>query len=444
MRYPLVPTLALCAATAAHAADPATALDQALTELPRQPAPAVGPERPGEAKLRLIDLSLAVVGVAGLSTATDAELETLNAGGHDPHRRGFTLQTAELSLSGAVDPYFTAEAHIAASPEHGVELEEAYITTSSLPYGLEAKAGYQLIEFGRVNASHAHAWSWIEQPVVASRLLGGDGSRAPGARLACLLPTSWYSQVSVGAYNADDASMASFQGEAGHDHEHEGEEEAERTLGGRLREEELTTGSAADLAYLLRWENSGNLGGTEVKLGLSWLTGPNASGVGMRSDLYGADLVVATKPSSGPFSSIKAVVEMMYRSAEVPETAETGEDAVDPADDFTAPADTLTDWGLYAQVELGLAERWSVGLRGEYATASGDSVDHAGMIDHDADAMRDTRIRVSPLVAFRPSEFSRLRLQYDYDKAEHLEDGKAHSVWLGLDVLLGAHPAHGF
>lgn len=441
MRYQLVPTLALCAATAAYAADPATALDQALNTLPRQPAPAVSQERPGEPKLRLIDMSLAVVGVAGISTATDAELETLNAGGHDPHRRGFTLQTAELSLAGAVDPYFTAEAHLAASPDHGIELEEAFIT-SSLPYGLEAKAGYQLIEFGRVNASHAHAWSWIEQPVIAGRLLGGDGSRAPGARLACLLPTAWYSQVFAGAYNADDDSMVSFQGEAGHEHEHE--EEAERTVGGRLREEELTTGSAADLAYLLRWENGGDVGGAEVKLGLSWLTGPNASGVGTRSDLYGADLVVASKPASGPFTSIKAVVEMMYRRAEVPETAETGEDEVDPADDFIAPADTLTDWGLYAQVELGLAERWSVGLRGEYATASGDSVDHDGMIDHDEDAARDTRIRISPLIAFRPSEFSRLRLQYDYDKAEHLEDGKAHSVWLGLDVLLGAHPAHGF
>ena len=94
-------------------------------------------------------------------------------------------------------------------------------------------------------------------------------------------------------------------------------------------------------------------------------------------------------------------------------------------------------------IELGLGEHWLVGLRGEYATAGGDSVEHEGMIDHDDDAMRDTRIRISPLVAWKPSEFSRLRLQYDYDKAEHLEDD-AHSVWLGLDVLIGAHPAHGF
>lgn len=441
MRPLLVPTLVLLSASLV-AADAASALDQAVAELPPRTSPPAHAHQ--EPSLRLMEISLAVAGALGVSTASDHELEGLQGGGHDPGRRGFSLQTAELSLSGAVDPYFTAEAHIAASPEHGVELEEAFITTTGLPHALEVKAGYQLIEFGRVNASHMHGWTWIDQPVIASRLLGGDGSRSPGARVAWLAPVGWYSQLTVGAYNSDDESMASFRGEAGgHDHDDHGDE-PERTIGGRLRAEELETGSMADLVWLARWENSADLGGTETKLGLSWLSGANASGTGMRSDLYGADLVLGTKPTSGPFTAIKGVIEVMYRSAEVPESAELGEDEADPADDFTAPAATLRDWGLYAQVELGFTERWSAGLRGEYATASGDSVDHEGMIDHDQDAMRDTRIRISPLLAFRPSEFSRLRLQYDYDKAEHLEDGEAHSVWMGLDVLIGAHPAHGF
>lgn len=446
MRHALAPTLLLLSASvAAVAADAAAeALDRAVAGLP--PAgPAAVPPGHAAPGLRLIDLSLAVAGAAGASTASDHELEGLQAGGHDPGRRGFSLQTAELSLSGAVDPYFTAQAHIAASPEHGVELEEAHITTTALPYALEARAGYQLIEFGRVNPSHMHGWTWIDQPVIASRLLGGDGSRAAGARLAWLAPVGWYSQLSVGAYNSDDGSLASFRGEAGgHDHEDHGDE-PERSLGGRLRAEELETGSMADLLWLARWENAGDLGGAEVKLGLSWLGGANATGAGMRSDLYGADLVIGAKPASGPFRSIKAVVEAMYRRAGVPESAEAGEDgAHGTGDDFTAPAATLVDWGLYAQVELGLSERWSVGLRGEYAAASGDSVGHEGMIDPDADALRDTRVRVSPLISYRPSEFSRLRLQYDYDRAEHLADGEAHSLWLGLDVLIGAHPAHGF
>jgi hypothetical protein len=437
MRPVLVPAM-LILATALTAADPASALDQALAELP----PALPPSQDHAPAMRLIDLSLAVMGVAGVSTATDAELETLKEGGHDPTRRGFTLQAAELSLSGIVDPYFAAEAHIAASPAHGVELEEAFITTTTLPYGLEAKAGYALIEFGRVNHAHAHAWTWIDQPVIASRLLGGDGSRSSGARLAWLAPLGWYSQVTVGAYNADDDSLVSFQG-AGDEEDHG--DAPERTVGGRLRADDLSTGSMADLAYLVRWENAADIAGVETKLGLSWLGGPNAAGNANRSDLYGADLVIGATPTSGPFTNIKVTVEGMYRRATVPDSAEAGADELSgTVDDVMVPAGTLHDWGLYAQVELGLTERWLAGVRGEYASASGDSVEQTGLIDPATDALRDTRYRVSPLIAFRPSEFSRLRLQYDYDLAEHLADGPAHSVWLGLDVLIGSHPAHGF
>jgi hypothetical protein len=47
-----------------------------------------------------------------------------------------------------------------------------------------------------------------------------------------------------------------------------------------------------------------------------------------------------------------------------------------------------------------------------------------------------------PMIAYRPSEFSRVRLQYNYDDAEFLADGEAHTVWAGLEVLYGSHPAH--
>lgn len=451
MRYALAPALlALCAQLAA--ADPAAeALDKAVGELPKSAGHDHGHGHAhrtpsGAPELRLVDLSLAVLGAAGVSTATDHDLEMLKLGGHDPNRRGFTLQAAELSITGAVDPYFTAEAHIVAAPEHGVELEEAFITTTGLPHGLEAKAGYQLIEFGRINHTHSHAWSWLDQPVIASRLLGGEGSRSTGLRVAWLAPTAWYSQVSVGAFNADDESLASFRGEAGGHHHDEEEEGPERTIGGRLRAEELETRSTRELVWFARWENSADLGGAEAKLGLSWLGGPNAAAIDTRSDLYGADLVVGMRPAHGPFSSVKFTAEAMLRRAEVPAGEDPGEDGdiTTGADNFLVPDATLTDWGLYAQLELGLGEHWLVGLRGEYADASGDSATEDGLVDNRDDLLRDRRTRVSPLLAWRPSEFSRLRLQYDYDRSTAYEDDEAHSVWLGLDVLIGAHPPHGF
>jgi len=80
---------------------------------------------------------------------------------------------------------------------------EAYLTTTSLPWDLQVKAEHFFTEFGRNNPLHPHAWAWIDQPLINTRLLGGDGSRAPGARLSWLLPTPWYSEVYFGAQNAN-------------------------------------------------------------------------------------------------------------------------------------------------------------------------------------------------------------------------------------------------
>jgi hypothetical protein len=66
-----------------------------------------------------------------------------------------------------------------------------------------------------------------------------------------------------------------------------------------------------------------------------------------------------------------------------------------------------------------------------------------GPVADDFGAPGYIRWRIAPLVVFSPSEFSRLRLQYNIDDADHLDE-VAHSVWLGLEVLIGAHPAHSF
>src|SRR5690606_26730384 len=110
--------------------------------------------------VRLVDLSLNVMTAAGASTASDGEIEELQAGHHDPKRRGFTFQNAELAIAGAVDPYFTAQAYIVAG-EEGFELEEAFAETSSLPQGLQVRAGYFYTEIGRTNPSHPHSSPWL-------------------------------------------------------------------------------------------------------------------------------------------------------------------------------------------------------------------------------------------------------------------------------------------
>jgi hypothetical protein len=58
------------------------------------------------------------------------------------------------------------------------------------------------------------------------------------------------------------------------------------------------------------------------------------------------------------------------------------------------------------------------------------------------DPDRDMRWRLSPALTYFPTEFSKIRLQYNYDERENV--GRDHSLWLQFEFLLGAHAAHKF
>ena len=77
------------------------------------------------------------------------------------------------------------------------------------------------------------------------------------------------------------------------------------------------------------------------------------------------------------------------------------------------------DWGFYTQLLYGFHPGWAAGLRYEFTGGSGESVREFG--SRNQDPFRDDRHRVSPLLAWYITEFSRLRLQYNYDRADHLK-----------------------
>jgi hypothetical protein len=52
------------------------------------------------------------------------------------------------------------------------------------------------------------------------------------------------------------------------------------------------------------------------------------------------------------------------------------------------------------------------------------------------------RTRLSPNFTWYPTEFSKLRLQYNYDNRQTLR--AEHSLWLQFEFIMGAHAAHKF
>ncbi|MBZ0253778.1 MAG: hypothetical protein K8I02_10615, partial [Candidatus Methylomirabilis sp.] len=361
-------------AAPAEKADAGTALDRAIESLnetiSRPAGTDIASKRVGGAKLRLIDVSLDALFYAGGSTERDAGLQTLQAGGHDPKKRGFTFAQGELSLMGAVDPYFTAEAHLIflLDPVEGeteVELEEAVAKTTALPWGLQLKAGQYFTEIGRINPTHPHAWDFSDQPLVNNRFFGPDGLRSPGARLSWLAPLPWYSELFGGVQNAIGETTESF---LANDEVFE-----ERAVGGRpFADRDFR--DAGDLLYAMRWANSVDLTEEITALaGASGLIGPNNAGRSTSTYIYGGDLTVKWRPrnaaSQWPF--VKWQSEAYQRIYEA-DGATFENDPADPLDDLVVGDETFHDWGLYSQLLVGFAQGWVAGARYEYVSGSDD------------------------------------------------------------------------
>lgn len=442
------------AAPAVTATDDAArrALDLAIGELPAPQVPTADlwSRQIGAANLRLMEIAFDAIVAGGSSTATDDEIRVLEGGAHDPKRRGFTLQQAELSLAGAVDPYFSTFAFIVFGTDY-VELEEAYFLSSSLPYGLQLKGGYYLTEFGLINPTHSHAWAWVDQPVVNTRMFGGDGLRTPGFRLGWLAPLPWYSEVDLGVQAPNDGLVVSFI--------------SDPAVGGRPAVPREVS-HLYDLLYSARLYNAFGLGDNTMLLpGLSFVSGPNSTGDGGQTFIFGADLKLRWRPAENfrgwPFfvwqteAMSRAYTADWYLAGT--ELADGGGGhshdehnhggGEEPADEDpfpnNLPGGILRDWGLYTQILYGFRNPWAGGLRFEYADASGDSVADGDLVPSRTTPLRGLRYRVSPLLIWQPTEFSRFRLQYNWDYTPWLPgSGTANSVWLSAEVLIGAHPAH--
>ena len=426
-----MPAWALCAASLVFVARPTEAQQRLLPELHRSRPTLAFRDRGADSASKTqnpqdtprpgIFMNIGFSGLMDFGWSTEPDVGSLQRGDHDPAVRGFTIPNEEITLDGAVDPYFRGFVNVVykidAEGESALELEEAYVLTTSLPKNLQLRAGQFFTEFGRQNQQHPHAWAFVDQPIVLNRLLGPDGMRGQGARLSWLAPTSWYTEAMVTVMNAGGETMFSF-----------GSEESSEIHGGTPVEHEVNGGS--DLVVVPRISTSFDLTETQTLLvGVSSAFGPNNSGTSSRTRLYGADVYwkwkSATASQGFPFFSIQS--EVMARNYDAAERFES------LTSSLLLPAETLKDQGGYAQVLWGIRPRIVAGFRGEWADGN------TGAFDSE---LRANRVRLSPNFTYYPSEFSKVRFQYNFDDRKGI--GRDHSLWLQFEFILGAHAAHRF
>src|SRR5438046_614506 len=256
-------------------------------------------------------MNISFDGLFALAYSSARDLDHIEVGDHDPQQRGFNARNIELAFDGAVDPYFEGFANIVFKLDNDnqteVEVEEAFMQTTSLPWGLQVKGGQFFSAFGRINPTHPHTWDFADDPIVHGRLLGPDGLRGVGAQGSWTLPLPWYSQLIFASQNGRGSTGFSFRnpGEDG------------------MFFDRITTDREArglqDFIWMPRWENSVDLSPTQVVLaGVSGAFGSNETGANSRTQIYGGDLLYKWKSShaEGGFPFVKWQTEVMYRCFE--------------------------------------------------------------------------------------------------------------------------------
>lgn len=393
---------ASAAALAAESTDP-TALEAALAaemagaDAAAAPSNAVGGSTPLrlQAGPALIDLAF----IADLAAAWFSDADPRMAGGHDPAGTGFHLQQLELALGAAVDPYFRLDGNLVFSL-FGVEVEEIYATTLALPAGLQVRAGQMLTRFGRINATHPHAWDFADQMLVVGRMFGGEGFRGLGVELSWLLPLPWYAELVGSTHNADGGStMRSFYGN-----------------------DNLGIRDPGDLVQVLAlkqfWDLTDRL---SLLAGASAAIGPNGTGPTARTDIGGGDLTLKWTPGGAGGRALRLQTEWLLRRRQT-------------------PGDLLGDHGGYAYVLWQWSKRWQTALRYEYGSPIRDAQERIVADDLDPDWLGE-RHRAAVAGTFRPTEYSRLRLQVNHDIMTWRPE-PVHGVMLTAEFAVGAHAAH--
>jgi hypothetical protein len=339
---------------------------------PQEPSPpeATPPPAPPPSSGKIFNPDIAVIGNF-VGAAGDNEV--------DP-RPTLQLEEAELALQAIVDPYARADFFLAFGPE-GAEIEEGYITFTSLPAGFLMKVGKLKANVGKSNTFHAHNLPWVERPLVNVNLLGGEeGLADSGISVSRLFPNPLLFLEATGEVFAGENEV--FQAPRRRD----------LTYVGRLR------------AYRDLGESS------NLELGGSFAGGGTAAGAGLHNRIVGVDLTFRWRPlRRAIYRRFLARTELLWSRREGPEGR---------ADAF----------GAYVAGEYQLARRWFVGARYDRSERADDpsAVDKGGSL----------------LLTFWPSEFSQVRGQLR--RIEYAEGLTANEVLFQFLFSIGAHGAHPF
>jgi hypothetical protein len=315
------------------------------------------------------------------------------------------MHESELSLQAVVDPYARADFFISFGQE-GVELEEGFLTLTTLPGGLLTKVGKMRAAFGKVNTLHNHVLPWADRPLVTQNLVGGEeGISDAGISVARLISNPWIFLEATGQVFRGSSGELFHTEKPGH-----------VSYVGHLRGyQDITESSNVDLGF------SYARGHRDVALAVDDVSATPVT------QLYGVDGTFRWRPlQRSIYHSFVGRTEWIWSR----QSEETADGLGTPTSSARiAESDTLgRASGFYVSGDYQVGRRWFAGARYDRSGRATDG------------SLHDTG--GSLIVTYWPSEFSQVRGQY---RRTNYAIGPAGNEFLfQFQFSIGAHGAHPF
>jgi hypothetical protein len=293
------------------------------------------------------------------------------------------MHESELGLQAIIDPYARADFFLTFG-EHGVDLEEGYITFTALPARLQLKAGKMRSAFGKVNTMHNHVLPWTDRPLVTQNLVGGeDGISDAGLSLSRILPAP--KQIFL------EATGQVFRGDS------------EGVFQSYHRSDVSTVGHLR--AYRDITES------TNIDLGGSYARGHSPLFASSINQLFGMDATVRWKPlRRSIYRSFTGRTEIIWGRAQQPQF-------------------TNRSFGYYVSGDYQFGRRWFIGGRFDRS----DRLNQPNLQDTGG----------SIVLTYWPSEFSQVRAQLRRT-SYGASSSTANEFLFQFLFSMGAHGAHPF
>jgi hypothetical protein len=323
----------------------------------------------------------------------------------------FLFRSAELNLESYVDPFLKGAAVITGTAGNvptvsggtpTVDVEEAWLQTTSLPGNLRVTGGRVFADFGRLEHFHDHELPVINRPLSIDSLVGGE-TRADGLEVNYLFPTDTFIEAVAGAYDKMGAEND--------------------------RVDPTVTRKMAEFTYLGRVHTSADLGDNgSFDLGVSDAWTPERAfddGTGFVSahdhsfrQLSGMDLTFRWHPVKG------GLYHGLIWSTEVLRNDEL---RVDPVTSLAIGRRVA--WGGFSYVEYKATRRLHPGVMVDLA--------------EDPDSASKVTRTYTGYLSFDVTEFQRIRLQYS--GIDNNQPGSSFVNFVGLQWTgVFGHHVHGF